>query len=135
MSARPPPGVDLLPSEGAVVNALYLKPTLRWRPSLFAGRLRLVGSVLLARAAEPYVDPFSTLVAGTPLNPFGAEPGKNYGTEIDGAVSWRARLSGGAGYELGAQAGRLFPGNAFRLADGSRMAPVNVVGFRATLVF
>jgi hypothetical protein len=135
LSARPPPGVDLFPTEGAVANALYLKPTLRWRPSLFDGRLRLVGSVLFARAPKPYVDPFSTFVASTPLNPFGAEPGNNYGTEIDGAVSWRARLRGKVGYELGAQAGRLFPGNAFRMADGSRLPPVNAVRFRATLVF
>jgi len=135
LSARPPPGIDLLPTEGAVANALYLKPTLRWRPSLFGGRLRLVGSVLFARAAEPYVDPYSTFVASAPLNPFGAEPGRNYGTEIDGAISWRARLRGNFGYELGAQAGRLFPGNAFRMADGSRLPPVNAVRFRATLVF
>jgi len=135
LSARPPPGIDLLPTEGAVANALYLKPTLRWRPSLFGGRLRLVGSVLFARAPQPYVDPYSTFVASAPLNPFGAEPGKNYGTEIDGAVSWRARLRGNFGYELGAQAGRLFPGNAFQMADGSRLPPVNAVRFRATLVF
>jgi hypothetical protein len=135
LGARPPPGLDLLPSEGAVVNALYLKPTLRWRPSLFAGRLRLVGSVLFARAAQPYVDPYGTLVGGMPLNPFGAEPGRYYGTEIDGAISWRTRLSGSVGYELGAQAGRLFPGNAFRMADGSNLGPVNAVRFRATLMF
>jgi len=135
LSARPPPGIDLLPTEGAVTNALYLKPTLRWRPSLFAGRLRLVGSVLFARAPQPYVDPYSSLIASAPLNPFGAAAGTNYGTEIDGAVSWRARLRGSAGYELGVQAGRLFPGNAFRMADGSRLAPVNAVRFRATLVF
>ena len=56
-------------------------------------------------------------------------------TEIDGAISWRSRLRGDVGYELGAQAGRLFPGNAFQMADGSRLGPVNAVRFRATLVF
>ena len=66
---------------------------------------------------------------------FGAAPGRNYGTEIDGAISWRSRLRGDVGYELGAQAGRLFPGNAFQMADGSRLGPVNAVRFRATLVF
>jgi hypothetical protein len=135
VSARPPAGIDLLPTEGAVANALYLKPTLRWRPSPFGGRLRLVGSVLFARAPQPYVDPYGTFLASSQLNPFGAEPGRNYGTEIDGAVSFRARLRGDVGYELGVQGGRLFPGNAFRMADGSRMAPVNALRFRATLVF
>jgi hypothetical protein len=135
LGARPPAGIDLLPTEGAVANALYLKPTLRWRPSLLRGRLRLVGSVLFARAAQAYVDPYTTFLEGTPLNPFGAPPGKYYGTEIDGAVSWRALLAGGFGYELGVQAGRLFPGSAFQMADGSRMGPVNAVRFRVTLMF
>ena len=135
LRARPPPGIDLLPTEGAVANALYLKPTLRWRPSLFGGRLRLVASTLFAWAAQPYLDPYSTFVGSTPLNPFGAVPGRYYGTEIDGAVSWRARVSGNVGYELGVQAGRLFPGNAFLMADGSHLPPVNAVRFRATFLF
>ena len=135
LSGRPPPGIDLLPTEGAVANAMYLKPTFRFRPSLFGGRLRIVGSVLLARAPEPYVDPYQSFVSSVALNPFGAPAGKNYGVEIDGAVSWRAKILGSLGYELGVQAGRLFPGNAFRLADGSTMAPVNALRFRGTLVF
>ena len=135
LSARPPPGIDVIPTEGAVANAVYVKPTLRWRPAFLRGRLRLVGSVLFARAPEPYVDPFTSFVGSRPLNTFGAEPGTNYGTEIDGAISWRSRLRGTFAYELGVQAGRLFPGNAFRLADGSRLSPVNALRFRATLTF
>ena len=135
LRARPPPGIDLFPTEGAVTNALYVKPTLRFRPSLFGGRLRLVASALFAWAAQPYLDPYSTFVGSTALNPFGATPGRNYGTEIDGAISWRARLGGKVGYELGAQAGRLFPGDAFLMADGSHLPPVNAVRLRATLLF
>src|SRR5205814_10196177 len=47
-----PPGLDLLPTEGAVTNALYLKPTLRWKPDFLSGRLRFVGSMLCARAPQ-----------------------------------------------------------------------------------
>jgi hypothetical protein len=133
--ARPSAGIDLLPSEGAVTNALYLKPTVRWRPALFGGRLRLVGSVLFARAAERYLDPFGTYVGSSPVNVFGASAGKNYGTEIDAAASWRVHLGGTLAYELGVQAGRLFPGNAFQFADGSRLSAVNAARFRATLEF
>ena len=118
-----------------MTNALYVKPTLRFRPSLFGGRLRLVASALFAWAAQPYLDPYSTFVGSTALNPFGATPGRNYGTEIDGAISWRARLGGKVGYELGAQAGRLFPGDAFLMADGSHLPPVNAVRLRATFLF
>ena len=67
---RPLQGLDLLPTEGAVANALYLKPTLRFKPALFGGSLRLVGSVLFARAAQPLVDPFQALVSSSSLNSF-----------------------------------------------------------------
>ena len=40
---RPPNGVDLLPTEGAVTNALYLKPTVRWRPALLDGKVLVAG--------------------------------------------------------------------------------------------
>jgi hypothetical protein len=133
--ARPLAGIEQLPSQGAVTNAIYLKPTVRWRPSLLGGRLRLTGSVLFARAAEPYIDPYSTYLASAPVNVFGAPAGRDYGVEIDAGASWRVRLGGTVAYELGVQAGRLFPGNAFQFGDGSRLSPVNAARFRATLEF
>ena len=49
----PPPGLDLLPTEGAITNALYLKPTLRWKPGFLGGRLRRgTGSVEDQRGSD-----------------------------------------------------------------------------------
>src|SRR5206468_770901 len=62
LTGAPPPGLDLLPTEGAVTNALYLKPTLRYKPSLLGGKFRLVGSALFARAPDPVVDAYQALV-------------------------------------------------------------------------
>ena len=135
LSGTPRPGLDLIPTQGAVSNAVYLKPTVRWRPRAFGGTLRLVGSVLFARAPEPVVDEYQALIASTPLNAFGHTAGTNYGVEVDGAVGWRVRLVDTLGFESGVQAGYLFPGNVFARPDGSRMPGVWATRVRATLVF
>jgi hypothetical protein len=127
--------VDLLPTEGAVTNALYLKPTVRYTPPVLGSRFRLVGSVLFARAAQRPTDPFQSYVSSNQLNVFGSNPGQDYGIEIDGAIGYRTRLADPFGLELGLQAGHLFPGNAFRRPDGSVMAGVTATKLRATLTF
>jgi hypothetical protein len=135
LSARPQSGVDLLPTEGAVTDALYLKPTLRYRPAFLGGKFRFVGSLLWARAPQPYVDPYNSFLASRPLNTFNAPAGQNYGVELDSAVSYRERLGTQVGVELGLQGGVLFPGNAFNFPDGTRMGRAYAAKLRATLTF
>jgi hypothetical protein len=130
----PPQGLDLLPTEGAVANALYLKPTLRYKPRILRG-LRLVGSALFARAPQPVLDVYQALVWSAAKNSFGHDAGRNYGIELDGAIGYQARLSGALGFETGVQFGYLFPGNAFTRADGSRMPGAYAMRMRATFVF
>ncbi len=133
---RPPPGLDLLPTEGSVTNALYLKPTLRYRPAFLGGKVRAVASVLLARAPEPVIDLYQAFVSSSPRNSFGAPAKRSYGTEMDFALGYRTRIAGDQlGAELGVQAGVLFPGDAFDRADGTRMPGVWVGKLRGTLVF
>ncbi|HEY6049871.1 MAG TPA: hypothetical protein VIZ58_01380, partial [Thermoanaerobaculia bacterium] len=129
------PGIDLVPTEGAVTNAMYLRPTLRWTPPWLGGRVRIVGSAVFARAPQPVSDPYQSLVSGTRLNAFGAPAGQAYGTEIDAAVSFRSKIADPVGIEVGVQAGHLFPGNAFRRADGSNMPGITATKLRATLLF
>ena len=131
LTGTPPPGLDLLPTEGAVANALYLKPTVRWK----RGGLRVVGSVLFARAPQPVLDPYQALVSSAATNAFGHSAGRNYGVELDGAVGYDARLSGALGLQAGVQYGYLIPGDAFTRLDGTRMPPAHALQFRATLVF
>ena len=135
LSGRPPNGVDLIPTEGAVTDALYLKPTMRYRPALFAGRVRLVGSVLWAHAPQPYTDAYNSLLASSPRNTFNAPAGQNYGVELDGAISYRQKIGTEVGLEFGVQSGVLFPGNAFNRPDGTRMDKAYATKFRAGVTF
>ena len=134
--ARPPNGIDLLPTQGAVTNALYLKPTVRWRPALLGGKVRLVGSVLWARAPEPVVDPYQALLVSSPRNAYGAPAGQNYGLELDAAVTYREKLfNNKLGVELGAQYGVLFPGDVFAKPDGTTLGKVVAFKLRGGLQF
>ena len=135
LAGAPPQGLDLLPTEGAVTNALYLKPTLRYKPRLFGGGLRLIGSVLLARAPQPVLDAWQALVSSAAKNAFGHDAGRNYGVELDGAIGYQAKLSGPLGFETGLQLGYLIPGDAFTRADGSRMPGAYALKLRATFTF
>lgn len=132
---RAPPGVDLLPTEGAVTNALYLKPTIRYRPELLGGKLRLVASLLIARAAEPVIDPYQAFVTSAATNSFGHAAGQSYGQELDLGAGYRVKLASPLGLETGVQLGILFPGNAFDRADGSRMPNAFAAKVRATILF
>ncbi|GAC1598629.1 MAG: hypothetical protein NVS4B10_09250 [Myxococcales bacterium] len=135
LSGRPQPGVDLVPTEGAVTDALYLKPTIRYRPALLGGRVRFVGSLLWARAPQPYVDLYNALLSSRPRNAFNAAAGQSYGLELDAGVSYRERFGTQLGVELGLQGGVLFPGNAFNFPDGTRMGRAYAAKLRATLTF
>ena len=130
----PPQGIDLLPTEGAVSNALYLKPTLRYKPRALPG-LRLVGSALFAHAPEPVLDAYQALVSSSAKNAFGQNAGRNYGVELDGAVGYQRKLSGPLGFETGVQFGYLIPGNAFDRPSGGRMPGAYAMRVRATFVF
>jgi hypothetical protein len=138
----PPPGLDLFPSEGAVTNALYLKPTVRYKPQLFSGTLKLVASALFARAPQPVLDPYQALINSATKNTFGADAHRNYGVELDGAASIQGRIGGPLGYETGVQFGYLIPGDVFTIpgdpvthAPPTRMPGAYALKIRATLVF
>jgi hypothetical protein len=135
--SQPPSGVDVLPTEGAVTNALYFNPKIRYRPRAFGGTFKLVLGALFTHAPQPVSDPYESFLASAPRNVFGAPAGQSYGTELDAAISWRRALSDDqhTGLELGVQYGVLFPGDVFTRGDGSKMDPVQALRFRTNLSF
>ncbi len=134
--AHPVNGVDLIPTEGAVTDALYLKPTVRWSPGFFLGKVRFTGALLWAVAPAPVVDVYSSLLRSTPLNAFGAAAGRDYGLELDGAVTFRDRFfNNRLALELGAQYGILFPGDVFDRPDGSKMGKAVAAKLRLGIGF
>ena len=132
---QPPSGVGLLPTSGAVSNALYVKPTVRWRPARVE-RLLLLASVLYARAAAAPLDPYASFACGgCANNAFGGKAGLSYGWELDLGGSYHIPLSPKVDLELGAQGGLLLPGDAFSLPDGGAMPNIGGGRLRATLTW
>jgi hypothetical protein len=131
--ARPPPGADLLPTNGGVAGAQYLNPTVVYRPRHW---LDLRGGMVVAQTTSDLVDPYRLATEGSYVNGRGGNPRKrDLGLELDGGVEARLPLEYGVVANLGAQAGVLFPGGAFEDETGARL-PVQWVAIgRAGLTF
>ena len=130
---RAAPGARFLPTEGAVTNAHYLMPTIRYNP---VKPVEVKLGVLLAQAVRPLDDAFQTnaLHGGVRHTTLGSTTDSlDLGTEIDiGArYTWERRR----GMDLSAdlQLGRFLPGGAFVDAEGEKMAPVDRVFAGMTL--
>ncbi len=121
----PPDSARLLPSGGAVSNAIYLKPTARYERDGLAVRL----AVLWARAEEAVVDPFNSTVQGGVATNFQGGDGsaRDLGVEVDVGADYTLTMLAPVELAVGLQAGRLWPGKAFANADGVKPDPVNLV--------
>lgn len=130
---RPPPGIGLLPSQGGVVGAQYVNPTVivRPRPSL-----DLKAGAVIAQTTADFVDPYRITAEGAYRNYRGGSPKKHdLGLEVDGGVEWRLPLEYALTLVLGAQGGVLFPGGAFEDARGARPQTQWITVARAGLLF
>ncbi len=126
-SARPTPGVNLIPSNGGVFGAEYLYPTAIVRPRPW---LDLKAGMVLAQATADVVDPYRTAIYGSSQNYVGGNPSRHdLGVELDGGFEVRVPLDYGVRLALGSQAGILIPGGALADANGSTMrAPWIAIG-------
>ncbi len=143
----PTKGYKLAATNGAITNALYLNPKIRWW--LFPDHtgwkdveIRL--AFLWARALQPVADPFNTARNGgyaagylvDPAKTAGATAGRNLGVEVDAGVSYRIPLYGdNLALRLGLQFGLLKPGDAFDDAAGNAMGVVYKVRAMTDLVW
>jgi hypothetical protein len=114
---RPPPGIDLYPSNGGVFGAEYINPTFVYRPKAW---LDLKGGAVIAQSTSDVVDPYRLVVDGNYENARGGNPKKkDLGVELDAGTEVRGDLDRGIVGTLGAQGGILFPGGALADATGS----------------
>jgi hypothetical protein len=128
----PPAGVELLSTNGAVTNAVFLQPTVKVRvhPDLV-----LLASVVWARAAVPYADALWTTRTGKATNAFGQSAGLNYGVELDAGANFKKKL-GAVTAHAGLAVGVLLPGDAFAMdASGKTMDAVHRVKVRLGVWF
>ena len=132
-SSRPPPGIDLLPSNGGVFGAQYINPTFLVRPRKW---LDLKAGMVIAQATADVVDPLRIATQGSYVNYRGGDPHRHdLGEEFDFGTEVRVPLEYKLTLQLGAQGGVLFPGGALADAMGAGMrTPWLVVG-RAGLQF
>lgn len=119
---RPPEGVDVLGTGGAVTGAWYLFPRLQVRALDW---LDVYGGPLFAFSSAKLTDPFNTnLGGGTSVNALGGEPGSYLGTEVDLGVQARFHPVRELEIQLTGEGGLFVPGDAFSLPDGQLMGPV-----------
>jgi len=119
LTARPPAGSQLLPSNGSVFGATYLYPSVVWRPTR---PLDVKLAAVIAQTTADFVDPVQVATTGNFRNYDGGDPkSHDLGVELDFGTEYRLPLDYGMNLELGAQGGVLFPGNAFADAGGNKM--------------
>ncbi|HYD47270.1 MAG TPA: hypothetical protein VEB21_02925, partial [Terriglobales bacterium] len=123
---RPVPDLDRIPTRGGPTNTIAFFPRGWIRTQ---DGLEVYGGPLFAFSEVDNADPFnSRLEGGEPHNFLGGNPGPFYGVELDAGLRYRTLLFG-TELTMGLEGGVLFPGNAFRQLDGTRMT--EVLGVRA----
>jgi hypothetical protein len=131
--SRPPPGANLLPSNGGVFGAQYVNPTVVVRPKRW---LDLKAGVVVAQSTADVVDPYRLATQGAYVNYLGGDARRHdLGVELDGGVETRFRLDYGLRAMLGVQAGVLFPGGALADASGQTMSTQWITVVRAGFLF
>jgi hypothetical protein len=120
----PPDAARLLPTQGAVTNAVYVRPTVRYAWDNLTARV----AFLWARAEEDVVDPV-TLNAYSELRNHqgGKSSARDLGVEIDVGVDYEVRLENWVEAVVGVQGGRLMPGEAFTNGSGDPHPAINAL--------
>jgi hypothetical protein len=116
----PPPGTDMLPSNGSVRNAYYVFPTIGYSP---IDKLLLNLGFLSAWSDSPFADPYLTFKAGGVPRTFKGiyPPSPHLGYEVDASVQYCLGLGlESLRLKAGIQYGYFVPGKAFEDASGDK---------------
>ncbi|MEE2755567.1 MAG: hypothetical protein VYA30_02845 [Myxococcota bacterium] len=107
----PPSGLRYTVNQGAVRNALFLYPTLSWRPD---DRWSLRFAYLFAQRASDALDVYQSAINGGYNTSLGGEQpgGRILGQEVDLGVDFEHRL-GSLAYRLSVDGGVFLAGDAF----------------------
>jgi hypothetical protein len=130
----PQKGIDQLPTDGSVTNALYQSVFASYIPTDGKG-LTLKGGVLHAEAAEDFMDPYLTFrEGGVPTNFQGREcKSRELGWEIDTEVGYQYVVGSRLKLSAGVQYGYFLPGEAFEDEQGDRGDPIDKIQARVTI--
>lgn len=122
---HPPSNVHLLPTGGAVTNAVYIRPTIRYKWEGLTARF----AFLWAIAEEDIVDPYGANISGGgPVNYQGGDGTKReLGIELDLGVDYTYRLRSWVELNASLQGGYFFPGAGFADAAGDLPDPIGMI--------
>lgn len=122
LAAVAPPSTRFAINPGAVQNAIYINPVVRWRP-LEPLDLRL--GWLFAVPAADVIDPYQTAINGGYPTSYGGKVQKrgSYGHELDGRATWDFALPEATLARVGVEGGVLFPGSTFD--DVANLRPIS----------
>ena len=128
--AQPAQGVQRIPSNGSVHNAIYLYPQVAWRWL----NTRLEGRVggLFAFSDGDVIDPYASgLRGGYNHNAYDKANAHGYlGTEVNGGLSFtQPKIWDVLKVRIGAQYGIFFPGSALSCAQGTSLSPIHKARF------
>jgi hypothetical protein len=131
--ARPAHGAFLLPSQGGVAGAAYVYPTAR----IHLGRyLDVRAGAVIGMATTDWVDPVSAQVYGAARNYRGGDPTRrDLGVELDLGLQGNVPLPGSVRLMGGVQGAVMFPGGAFRDANGQAMGTLALATARLGISF
>ena len=131
-----PHGYEQALTNGAVTNAVYVYPRLRWSP-MKGLDIRL--AFLWARALADVTDPYVSAVEAAGYPQYGyrkGQPSTDLGWEIDGSIAYRSpNFWGPFNVALGAQFGWCKPGAAFDDAKGDSLGGIWEARVGAELAF
>ena len=128
---QPPKGVELVATDGAITNAIYLNHVLRWKSTFGLG---VDVGFLWAQSVADVIDPWaSAQYGGYNVNHLGSTTNShNLGMEVDAGVSYTHTVKDAVAFKAGLQYGAFFPGGAFEGQDGQKSLGT-VSKLRATL--
>jgi hypothetical protein len=119
LTAQAPPGTRFAINPGAVQNAIYAHPTVRYRP---VKPLDLRLGYLFAAPAADVLDAYQTGIrGGFPASYGGRVQNRGaYGHEVDARATWEFSLPSAVRLRAGGEGGVLLPGEAFAGVPGLR---------------
>gem|GEM_PF-968832 len=114
--------------DGAVHDAVYVRPSWTWRPDRWTCAL----GALAAWATAPWADPVETADRALESNAWAQPAAQFYGVEVDASVGYRVPFAPLRSVGVGLEGGLLLPGAALA---GLGEAPVGRIEARVDVAF